>query len=103
MSVSLSEDARSVDCFSQIVLTAFSESGLQLALNEFAAACIIAGIKISTSKTEVFLSRNPIQYFVPIGGVSLKGVKKFYILWFHSRVMEGKTKNWMFDQVKQVL
>ena len=25
------------------------------------------------------------------------------ILGSHSRVMEGKTKNWMFDQAKQVL
>ena len=40
-----------------LVLLASSESGLQHALNDFAAACDIAGMKISTSKTEV-------QYFI---------------------------------------
>ena len=44
-----------------LVLLAFSESGLQHALNGFAAACDIAGMKISTSKTELLhLSRNPV-------------------------------------------
>ena len=36
-----------------LVLLASSESGLQHSLNNFAAACDIAGIKISTSKTKV--------------------------------------------------
>ena len=87
-----------------LVLLASSESGLQHALNGFAAASDIAGMKISTSKTEVlYLSRNPVQSFLQVGGVSLKQVEKFKYLGSHSRVMEGKTKNWMFDQAKQVL
>ena len=45
-----------------LVLLASSESSPQHALNSFAAACDIAGMKISTSKTEVQnLSRNPVQ------------------------------------------
>ena len=45
-----------------LVLLADSESGLQHALDKFAAACDTAGMKISTTKTEVLrLSRNPVQ------------------------------------------
>ena len=45
-----------------LVLLVSSESRLQHTLNGFAAACDIAGMKISTSKTEVLhLSRNPVQ------------------------------------------
>ena len=36
-----------------LVLLASYESGLQDALNDFAAACDIAGMKIGTSKTKV--------------------------------------------------
>ena len=57
------------------------ESGLQHTLNGFAAACDIAGIKISTSKTEVLhLSRNPVQCSLQVGGVPLKQVVKFKYL-----------------------
>ena len=87
-----------------LVSIASSESGLQHALNGFVAAFNIAGMKISTSKTEVlYLSRNSVQCFLQVGGVSLKHVKKFKYLRSHSKVMEGKTKNRMFDQAKQVL
>ena len=42
-----------------LVLLASSESGRQHALNDFVAACDIAGIKFSISKTEVLqLSEN---------------------------------------------
>ena len=64
-----------------LVLLAFSEPGLQHALNGFAATCGIVSIKISTSKTEVLhLSRNFVQYSLPVGGVSLKQVEKFKYL-----------------------
>ena len=47
-----------------------SESGLQHALNDFSAACDIAGMKISTSKTEVLhLLKNPVLCSLQIGGV----------------------------------
>ena len=64
-----------------LVLLASSESDLQHALNGFAAACDIAGIKISTSKTVVLhLSRNPIQCFSQVGSGSLKQVEKLKYL-----------------------
>ena len=54
-----------------LVLLASLESGLQYALNGFSAACDIAGMKISTSKTKILrLSRNP------VGVVSLKQLEK---------------------------
>ena len=40
-----------------LVLLAFSESGFQHGLNGFAAACDIARMKISTSKTEYYIFR----------------------------------------------
>ena len=64
-----------------LVLLASSESGLQHALNGFAAACDIAGMEISTSKSEVLhLSRNSVQCPLQVGGVSLKQVEKFQYL-----------------------
>ena len=64
-----------------LFLLAFSKSGLQQALNGFAAACDIAGMKVSFSKTEVLhLSRNPVQCSLQVGGVSLKQVGKFKYL-----------------------
>ena len=64
-----------------LVLLASYESGLKHALNGFAAACDIVGIKISTSKTEnLHLLRNSVQSFLQVGGVSLKQVEKFKYL-----------------------
>ena len=66
---------------SDLVLLASSESGLQHALNGHEAACDIAGLNISSSKTEVLhLSRNPVQCFLQVGGVSLKQVEEFKYL-----------------------
>ena len=45
-----------------LVLLASSESDLEYVLNSFPAACDIAGMKISTSKSEVlYLSKIPVQ------------------------------------------
>ena len=64
-----------------LVLLVSSESGLQHAINGFAAPRNIAGMKISTSKTEVLhLSRNPVQCFLQVSGVSLKQMEKFKYL-----------------------
>ena len=61
-----------------LVWLAPTESGLQDALNGFAAACDIAGMKISTSKTEVLhLLRNPLQCSLQVDGLSLKQMEKF--------------------------
>ena len=63
------------------VLLTSSESGLQHALNGFAAACDIAGMKTSTSNAKVLhLSRNLVQCFLLVGGASLKQVEKFKYL-----------------------
>ena len=64
-----------------LVLLASSESDLQHALSGFTTDCDTAGIKISTSKTEVLrLSRNPVQCSLQVGGISLKQVEKFKYL-----------------------
>ena len=62
-----------------LVLLVSSESGLQHALNGFAAASKISRLKISTSKTDrqLHLKRYPVQCFLQVGGVSLKQVEKF--------------------------
>ena len=84
MTVSRPEDANLVDCFSQRIYFCWLsrlESGLQHALNDFAAACDIAGMKISTSKTEVLhFLRNLVQCSLQVSGVSLQQVEKFKYL-----------------------
>ena len=65
-----------------LVLLVLLESGLQHTLNGFAAACDIAGVKISTSKTEVLhLLRNFVQCFLQVGSLSLKQVEKSLVSW----------------------
>ena len=64
-----------------LVFLVSSKSGLQHTLNDFAAACGIAGMKISTSKTEVLhLSKIPVQCSMKVGSVSRKQVEKFKCL-----------------------
>ena len=64
-----------------LVLLADTESGLQRALSGFEAACNIAGMKISTTKTEILhLSRNPNQCSLHSSGVPLKQVERFKYL-----------------------
>ena len=61
--------------------------GLQHALNGFAAACDIAGMKTITSKTEVLhLSKNPGQCSQQVGSVSLN---HFVV---NSQLIKAKTK-----------
>ena len=88
------------------VLLASSKFGLQHALNGFAAACDIAGMKISTSKTEILhYSRNPVQCSTQADGVlvSLKQVEKFICPWvaFTSDGRQGIKL--LFDWAKLVL
>ena len=64
-----------------LVLLSSTESGLQCALNSLADACNTAGMKISTTKTEVLhLSRNPDQCVLQVNGATLKQVEKFKYL-----------------------
>ena len=61
-----------------LVLLDSTRNGLQQALDRFSDACSVAGIKISTTKTETMcLSRQPKQCFLQIGGVPLKQSEKF--------------------------
>ena len=65
------------------VLLSSTESGLQRTLNSFADTCNTAGMKISTTKTEVLhLSRNPDQCVLQVNGATLKQVEKFKYLGF---------------------
>ena len=71
-----------------LVLLASSESDLQRALERFAAECVVAGMRISTSKTEsLVVSRSPVQCALHVSGASLKQVEKFKYQGLHSRVM----------------
>ena len=56
-----------------LVLLDSTKNGLQQALDRFSGACSVAGMKISTTKTETMcLSRLSKQCSLQIGGVPLK-------------------------------
>ena len=65
-----------------LVLLDSTQNGLQQALDRFSDACSVAGMKISTTKTETMcLSRQPKQCSLQIGRVPLtKTVEKFKYL-----------------------
>ena len=76
MGVSRSEEAKLFA--DDLVLMACSESGLKQALNGFAAAFNVVGMKISTSKTVVLRrSKNHVQCSLQNSGVLLEQVEKF--------------------------
>ena len=54
-------------------LLSLSKSDLSYALDWFCNACLNAGMKISTAKTEIMcLSRNPVQCSFQTNGVTLQ-------------------------------
>ena len=58
-----------------------NKSDLQYALDQFSDACLDAGMKISTAKTEIMcLSRHPVQCSFQTNGVTLKQMEKFKYL-----------------------
>ena len=64
-----------------LVLLSSAESGIQRALNSFADVCNNAGMKISSTKTEIFhRSRNSDQCVLQVNGATLKQVEKFKYL-----------------------
>ena len=64
-----------------LVLLDSTQDGLQQALDRFSEACSIAGMKISTTKTETMcLFRQPKQCSLQIDGVPLKQSQKFKYL-----------------------
>ena len=64
-----------------LVLLHSAQNGLQQALVRFSDACSVAGMKISSTKTETMcLSRQPKQCSLQIDGVPLKQSEKFKYL-----------------------
>ena len=64
-----------------LVLLGSTQNGLQLALDKFSDGCFVAGMKISTTKTEIMcLSRQPKQCSLQIDGALLKQSEKFKYL-----------------------
>ena len=86
-----------------LVLLDSSQNGLQQALDRFSNACCVAGMKISTAKTETMcLSIKPAQCSVHVDGVSLKQSEKFEYLEVHSQAMADRIVNWISASEKQV-
>ena len=64
-----------------LTFLSLKESILQYALDWFFDACLDAGIKISTIKTEIiYLSRHPAHCSFQINGVTIQQLKKFKYL-----------------------
>ena len=77
-----------------LVLLDSAQNGLQQALDRFSDACSVAGMKISTTKTEtICLSRQPKQCSLQIDGVPLKQSQKLKYSGSHSQVTADKIAN----------
>ena len=64
-----------------LALLSSNKSDLQYALDRFSDACLNAGMKISTAKTEIMcLSRHLVQCSFQTNGITLKQTKKFKYL-----------------------
>ena len=61
-----------------LALLSSNKNDLQYALDRFSDACLDAGMKISTAKTEIVcVSRHPVQCFFQTNGVTLQQTEKF--------------------------
>ena len=68
-----------------------TQNSLQQALGKSSDACCVAGMKISTTKTETMcLSRQTKQSFLRVGGVSLKQPDKSSTSGSHLQVMADR-------------
>ena len=64
-----------------LALLSLNKHDLQYSLDQFSDACLDAGMKISTAKTEIMcLSRHPVQCSFQTNGVTLMQTKKFKYL-----------------------
>ena len=89
-----------------VVLMASSAVDLQRALDQFAAECKVAGMRISTSKSEAMvLSRKPVDCLLRAGNESLPQVKEFKYLrvLFTSEGMMGREIYWRVGAAGVVL
>ena len=85
-----------------LVLFDSTLNGLQQALERFSNACSVAGMKISTTKTETMcLSRQPKLCSLQIDGVPLKQ-RNSSTSASHSQVTADKIANWIPALEKQV-
>ena len=74
-------NVRRLLCANDLALLSLNESDLQSALDRFSDACLGAGMKISSAKTEIMcLSRHPVQCFFQTNGVILQQTEKFKYL-----------------------
>ena len=84
-------------------LLSSNKSDFQYAIDRFSGACLDAGMKISTAKTEIIcLSRHPVQCSFQTNRVALQQMEKFKYLESHSRVMVDRTTSWTHVLEKQV-
>ena len=61
-----------------LALLSSNKRNLLYALHRFSDACLDAGMKISTAKTEIMcLSRHPVQCFFQTNGVTFQKTEKF--------------------------
>ena len=96
-------DVRRLLFADNLTLLRLNKGDLQYALDRFSDACLDAGIKISTAKTEIMcLSRHPVQCSFQTNGVTLKQIKKFSILESYFQVVVDRTTNWTHVLEKQV-
>jgi len=89
---------------SNLVVLATSQQCLQNAVDQFSAACIQAGTKISPKRTDVLsLSGRPKQCTLQVSGNTLQQVKFKYLgtLRWYSRVTEIGTKRLILGFRKQ--
>ena len=83
-------------------LLSSNKSDLQYTLDRFSDACLDAGIRINTAKTEIMcLSRHPVQCSFQTNGVTLQQTEKFKYLGVTFSSDGRQTTNWRHLQ-KQV-
>ena len=105
MSVSQLKDARLVGCcfLDDLVLPVFSDSCHQQLVIGFAIACDMAEMKINNSKSEISSFYKSCLMFLPSWQSIIEAGGRVQVILGHIHaVMEGKTKNLMFGQAKQV-
>ena len=87
-----------------LVLLVSSESSFRHALNSLAAACNIARMKVSSSKTEEqHLSKNFVQFSPQIGGVSSAEKYKYVGVVFTGDERQDEELNVRSDKVSAVM
>ena len=98
-------DVRRLLFADDLALLSSNISDLQYALDRFSDACLDAGMRISTAKTEIMcLSRHPVQCSFQTNGVTVKPTEKFkYLgLTFSSDGRQDNELNTRFEKASAV-